>query len=246
MGETKEGLAFLSKNMHTCSPDDLGTPPTNFYTDALETMPQEDYPFAVGTLPSWPVNATCKMAMEMDDPLALAFQITDMFYGYDGSGCFSEQGEGGIPGGGPGPASWSAWAYQSCTETLHSFSSERGSHGFRDWFFNYSYSAEECEGLYGVKPNQQWAEQRWGGYEIGEGRTGVTNLIWSNGGLDPWGGGGFLEPFENSVELHWFWMPEGAHHLDLWAPMPNDPVNVTNTRNEEERIMRGWIEGAAM
>jgi lysosomal Pro-X carboxypeptidase len=70
----------------------------------------------------------------------------------------------------------------------------------------------------------------------------VTHLIWSNGGLDPWHGGGFLHPFANTDDLHWFFMPLGAHHLDLRGPHPEDPPNVTATRAAEEDILRGWIE----
>jgi len=77
----------------------------------------------------------------------------------------------------------------------------------------------------------------------------VTNLIWSNGGLDPWHGGGFLwntlNKHEEGREIHRFFMPHGAHHLDLRGPHPSDPPNVTATRVEQEAIIKGWIESAA-
>lgn len=242
MGSTASGRATLSSKMHLCSPDVLGADPTNFLIDALETLPQEDYPYAIGSLPGWPVNATCAAVAAIADPIELAANITDMYYGYDGKQCLDGEGQGGIPGGGPGPASWGPWGYQSCTETLHQFSSVTSAHGFRDFTFSYDDAAQACQRYYQVQPNPRWAEQRWGGFHIGDGATGVTHLIWSNGGLDPWHGGGFLRSFPNSDELHWFFMPQGAHHLDLRGPHPEDPANVTATRAAEEEILRGWIE----
>lgn len=242
MGATDSGRKTLASRMHLCSPSVLGADPTNYLIDALETLPQSDYPYAIGSLPGWPVNATCAAAAAIQDPIALAVNITDMYYGYTGSGCLDGEGQGGIPGGGPGPASWGPWGYQSCTETLHQFSSAKNGHGFRDFNFDMEAAAQTCEQLYSVRPNPVWAEQRWGGFHIGDGETGVTHLIWSNGGLDPWHGGGFLRPFNNTDDLHWFFMPQGAHHLDLRGPHPEDPPNVTATRAAEEQILRGWIE----
>lgn len=170
-----------------------------------------------------------------------------MFYGYDGHTCQTGEGQGGIPGGGPGPAAWGAWSVQSCTETLHQFASSAAGHGFRDFAFNLSAVNEQCQANFNSQPDPWWAEVHWGGYAIGDGKTGVTNLIWSNGGLDPWHGGGFLNPHAGGEDagIHWFFMPEGAHHLDLRGPHPSDPANVTATREAEEAIIKGWIEDHA-
>jgi len=104
--------------------------------------------------------------------------------------CLSGEGQGGIPGGGPGPASWGSWSYQSCTETLHQFSSSREGHGFREFKFDMDDAARICQTTFGVVPDTWWSENHFGGYAIGDGLAGITNIIWSNGGLDPWHGGG--------------------------------------------------------
>eukprot|EP00547_Thalassionema_nitzschioides_P013132 CAMPEP_0194256392 /NCGR_PEP_ID=MMETSP0158-20130606/36557_1 /TAXON_ID=33649 /ORGANISM="Thalassionema nitzschioides, Strain L26-B" /LENGTH=71 /DNA_ID=CAMNT_0038995057 /DNA_START=156 /DNA_END=368 /DNA_ORIENTATION=+ len=52
-----------------------------------------------------------------------AAEVTAISMGYKLDGpCFStpDEGPGNIPGDGPGRGSW---GYQSCTETLHTFSS---------------------------------------------------------------------------------------------------------------------------
>ena len=57
-------------------------------TEALESIPQIDYPEASGTMPGSPVNATCAAVLK-DGKAGLA-QVAKMFYGYGGaSGCAS-------------------------------------------------------------------------------------------------------------------------------------------------------------
>ena len=334
------GRAKVAEQMHACNGAVLGTPdPAFFLTDALETLPQMDYPYAIGTLPAWPVNATCDMAaatlaaiMEQEEEqakevaavavavanemkktkeqqqenennkqnnknksnnknssnvstattttippppppssfsssfssfssfssstttssllLALAANITDMYYGYTpGGACISTQGQGGIPGGGPGPASWGSWGYQSCTETLHAFSSRASAgHGFRDFSFDSEAAAKSCIEYFGTSPDPWWAEAHFGGYALSNGISGVNHVIWSNGGRDPWHGGGFLQPLPSSAaqkdQLFWFFMPEGAHHLDLREGRNADPINVTQTRARETEIMAKWLVGS--
>jgi hypothetical protein len=53
-GATPAGRTLLAAKMHLCSQAVLGADPTNFLIDALETLPQEDYPYAIGSLPAWP------------------------------------------------------------------------------------------------------------------------------------------------------------------------------------------------
>lgn len=174
-------------------------------------MCQSNYPYQIGDTPAWPVNAacdtlvsaykTCPPAEEVGTKptsssrrtclLAAAGSVTDMTLGTrDDAGCFAtlEEGPGNIPGDGPG---LTAWGYQSCTETLHKFSSR----GIRDYVFDFERSTEPCGELYHVSPDTNVLTSRYGGYNLGDGNTDITNIIWSNGRLDPWHGGGFKEEY---------------------------------------------------
>ena len=108
-----------------------------------------------------------------------------------------------------------------------------------------------------VKPDVQSLTGQFGGYEISDNPEGVTNVIWSNGGMDPWHGGGFYpgdKPGEAGMQgqahvhkngNHYIWIRRGAHHGDLRSASPGDPAELTAARALETDIIRGWIEAAS-
>lgn len=139
---------------------------------------------------------------------------------------------------------FSAIRYQSCTENLHEFSAR----GVRNYTFDWEQSAViPCNTYFNntVTPNPSALTDTYGGYAIGDGTAGVTHLIWSNGGLDPWHGGGFLTPGDSDSGNAWVFLNQGAHHLDLRGPHPDDPEEVTEARALEESIIWGWIQEAS-
>ena len=196
-----------------------------------------------------------------------AAKVTAMSLGYslnDTNNCFVglDEGPGNIPGDGPGLGSW---GYQSCTETLHEFSSakmkmgENSEHsnssstkhfGLRD----YDYESKQpgldglCRDLYNVTPNPRTLTEKYGGFDV---VNVTTNTIFSMGELDPWGGG-FVVGHDREEEaeerrrrssrgVYGFRMPNGAHHLDLRGWHQDEPFDVRRTRLEEEQIIVGWI-----
>ena len=251
---------------------------------------QEDYPYPVGGRPGWPVNATCSAlvtALDADSGdgaalVAAAAAATKMALGYGADGeCLAtfEEGPGGVPGDGPGP---DAWGYQSCTETLHEFSSRAPPEGLRAFAFDLNTTGvQACGQLFDglVTPDTGYLARRFGGYLLGDGLAAVTNIVWSNGLLDPWSGGGFYAPrgtlplAEAAVQsaeggaaraaaaaaagvgiesglgawadarrgTFWLSLPSGAHHLDLRAPDPADPSDVTAARAVEEAAVLSWV-----
>ena len=44
--------------------------------------------------------------------------------------------------------------------------------------------------MYGLTPNYQWALDNFGGYDYTKDFVDYTNIIFSNGELDPWMAGG--------------------------------------------------------
>ncbi|KAA6420487.1 MAG: Lysosomal Pro-X carboxypeptidase [Trebouxia sp. A1-2] len=82
------------------------------------------------------------------------------------------------------------------------------------------------------------AKHSWGGRKIGT----ASNIVFSNGLLDPWHGFGVLQNVSDSVVA--IIIPEGAHHLDLMFSNVLDPPSVTAARNLERQYMHIWIEEA--
>merc|ERR1711865_1221963 len=125
------------------------------------------------------------------------------------------------------------WGYQSCTETLHTFSSVgRGGRGLRH--FSYGKEIETlqqtCIDLYNVIPDTTVLATRYGGYDIG--RT-TTNTIFSTGLIDPWGGASMTAVLDGGHDA--------PDHLDLRGWNKFDPPDVIATRHQEERIIMGWV-----
>lgn len=67
-----------------------------------------------------------------------------------------------------------------------------------------------------------------------------VNFPYSNGGLDPWSGGGVTWNITDSLIA--IVIPEGAHHLDLRASNPGDPKSVLQARALEVHYVKQWIE----
>jgi lysosomal Pro-X carboxypeptidase len=136
-GQNASGRKSLSDTFHLCSPlTDAASVQSlvDWWTDAIESMPQMNYPYAVSPFTyGWPVNHTCatltsSAALSSEDSVLLAAsKVADDFYARKAGACVSGVGQGGIPGGGACAAMVNdpidkAWGYQSCTETLHQVS----------------------------------------------------------------------------------------------------------------------------
>jgi pimeloyl-ACP methyl ester carboxylesterase len=221
-----------------CSAAALGPSNGALFQYALESLPQLDYPHAVGAIPAWPVNATCAILGKASTDAArlkAAAEIAAVVLGTSAAECFAKlaEGPGGIPGDGPGPG---AWGYQSCTETLHEFSSKSP---IRDYAFDLEASTSLCESLFDdTAPDPKLLANKYGGYAIPQ---NVTNVIFSNGLRDPWSGGGFYPSKDAHPSNVFCVMPDGAHHGDLRGPRPDDPADIKACRDLEEQTIAKWI-----
>jgi len=94
-----------------------------------------------------------------------------------------------------------------------------------------------CAKQFDIVPRPHWPYTHWGGFDSF--KMG-SNIIFSNGLLDPWYPLGLLEaPNPDIVVIK---IPAAAHHLDLRGPNPADPPYVIHARSEEEHIIKKWID----
>jgi hypothetical protein len=101
--------------------------------------------------------------------------------------------------------------------------------------WNASRFADFCLSRYGVKPQLDVVPVQYGGARI----ASASNILLSNGILDPWRGGGVQANVSSSVTA--LVIPHSAHHLDLRASNAKDPPQVTLARELEATIVEAWL-----
>lgn len=104
-----------------------------------------------------------------------------------------------------------------------------------DWSFK-EYS-DMCFKTFSVRPrSEQIPILEFGGKEI----ETASNIVFSNGLLDPWSGGGVLANI--SSEITAILIPSGAHHVDLRSSNPLDSGDVKTARSFHEKQIDQWIK----
>jgi len=135
------------------------------------------------------------------------------------------------------------WDYQWCTELLPQ-ESYFTRNSVSDIFYPFTYTDAEvdahCMKKYGVAPRRGWIADLYGG---AEGLAMTSNVVLSNGGFDPWSSGGILKSLSPSVIT--VWIPEGAHHLDLFFSNKADPPAVVQARKFELKAITSWLDAHA-
>ncbi|KAF5749695.1 lysosomal Pro-X carboxypeptidase [Tripterygium wilfordii] len=237
-GLKENGLAQLSKTFHMCqelkSVEDL----VDWLESAYSYLAMVDYPYPsdfMMPLPGHPIREVCQKIDNCPDGTSILeriFEGVSIYYNYTGeANCFQLDDD---------PHGVDGWNWQACTEMIMPMSSSRDKSMFRSYDYNYSFTKEWCWENFRVIPRERWITTEFGGHDI---KTTLklfgSNIIFSNGLLDPWSGGSVLQNIsENIVALV---TEEGAHHIDLRAATPTDPDWLIEQREIEIKLIEGWI-----
>ena len=136
------------------------------------------------------------------------------------------------------------WDYQWCTEMTQPFTQGTSN----DFFYcpphvncsawSVDGPSKSCKYNWGVTPRAEWARVALGGKRIED----ASNIVFSNGLLDPWHGGGILRNLSSTVLA--ILLPSGAHHIDLMFSDPADAkyVDIGWAREFEREQMRRWVK----
>ncbi|KAF5791533.1 putative lysosomal Pro-Xaa carboxypeptidase [Helianthus annuus] len=239
VGRKVNGLDQLTKTFHLCgklkSTDDL----YNWLDSAYSFLAMVDYPYQsefLMPLPAYPIKEVCKAIDNYADGtnvLDRIFKGVSVYYNYTGTvDCFDLDDD---------PHGMSGWDWQACTEMVMPMSSDKNSSMFPEWDFNYTSYAEECLNEFGVTPRPTWITTEFGGHDYKSVlKTFGSNIIFSNGLLDPWSGGSVLANVSDSVVA--LVTEKGAHHLDLRAARDDDPDWLVAQRASEVQLIKGWLD----
>ncbi|XP_068728460.1 dipeptidyl peptidase 2-like [Montipora capricornis] len=242
-----EGLAVISKTFKLCKPlvsVDQIPHLLGWIRNAFTLLAMGDYPYPttfLAPLPGYPVNVVCKMMFTASDKLeGLASAAALVYNGTNGTlPCLdpdTEYIECADPTGcGLGPDSL-AWDYQACTELALPAGSNNKTDMFPVLPFTPEMRAEYCLLKWNVTQRPNWTPIQFWGKDI----SAASNIIFSNGDLDPWRPGGVLESV--SPTLVAILVKGGAHHLDLRASNPLDPPSVTQARISELQWISKFLQ----
>ena len=132
------------------------------------------------------------------------------------------------------------WAVLACNEMAMPFSSPKPASMFPAAEWNEKENTAQCEAEYGESPQYNWALTYFGGKNPKKDFMHASNIIFSNGTLDPWHAGGVLE--QVSKETISIFIENSAHHLDLRLPNAADPESLTAARKTETEWIAKWID----
>jgi len=253
MAKSRSGRKTLGAVFNLCST------PSNTYEgmtvldvvdEAVSYMAMSSYPYASnyiagavlgtesGSLPAYPVTSACNDYLTEDfgddaeSRVAAIGQFAAVFWNSDGQNTCLD------------PLSmWDTynsyiWDYLYCRSLLMPNGMLGGEH---DMFWTSEWSQEAtvawCNEQYEIEVDVQGpASVKYGGRGLAR---AMSNVVFSNGDMDPWMPGGVSEsPSESLVALM---VEGGGHHLDLMFSNSADPASVVAVREAEAAMIRQWI-----
>jgi Serine carboxypeptidase S28. len=202
--------------------------------NALSMMSMVDYPYAssfITPMPAWPVTAATVAAQSEytaheSDEMAVIYAMAGaggIYYNYTGQiDCLDPTA------GQDGDIDANGWNVLYCNEIVQPFASNATSSMYPAAEWNETAETEWCYDTYGERPQFNWVFDSYGGSNPPVDFMSHSNIIFSNGELDPWRSGGVVMDINDQILT--LVIENGAHHLDLRSPNDEDPQSVTDAR----------------
>ncbi|KAG8307504.1 lysosomal Pro-X carboxypeptidase-like [Homalodisca vitripennis] len=238
--KTDDGKSWLNNTWRLCKPIKTSQNVStlkDYLNDMYSNLAMVNYPYPatfLADLPPYPVRAFCENLryedLEGTKLLTALFAGVSVYFNYTGKAkCLDYSGayQQGLDD--------TLWQYQACTEMVMPMCADGRYDMFEPSEWNLTEYAQNCYKAYKATPQPWLVKNLYGGKNIHT----ASNIIFSNGLLDPWSSGGVLRNVSATAQA--IIMPDTAHHLDLRSSNPNDPMSVIIVRRYYRYIIRYWI-----
>lgn len=130
------------------------------------------------------------------------------------------------------------WTFQTCAQVGFFQVKTPGDEGMRSQDVNLQFYRKWCEDGFGRKlwPDVNRTNLNLGGWDLQ-----TTNIIFTNGGEDPWQWAGIRED-KNDMRAILIDCDNCAHCVELYTEKEGDSEVLKNARKEIEERMDSWIE----
>ncbi|XP_037815124.1 lysosomal Pro-X carboxypeptidase [Lucilia sericata] len=240
MASTDEGKKKLNTEFLFCNPIKTETDLDKFFDyleDVYGSLAMVNYPYSndfLSPLPAYPVRQFCSYLQNLqtgDSLFESMKKAINVYFNFTGSAnCFDYKSAFD-----PASIGGDAWDIQTCNQMVMPMCNTPDTM-FRVKEWNFKKEAEKCVSKYHIEPKLNDITIRYGGRNLRD----TSNIIFSNGLLDPWSGGGVLQT--DNPYIYIIIIPEGAHHLDLRSSNHGDPASVVQARVHESAIIKKWID----
>jgi lysosomal Pro-X carboxypeptidase len=204
---------------------------------AFDYMAMGSYPYpssyilnGEGMLPAYPMRAACQgdVGSKPLKGMPLLAGIRDaaaIFYNATIVTCFDTAGSANAETLRDGIF----WDYLYCAGMIQPFSRNGNTDMFWSQPFNATETEIRCTQQWGVPTGRTlWPALNYGGWTL----NGATNLVFSNGGSDPWTGGGVTRNLSASASVVAVVIPEVVLPYLLILPCSfNNPATITDAHS---------------
>uniref|UniRef100_A0A914YXF1 Lysosomal Pro-X carboxypeptidase n=1 Tax=Panagrolaimus superbus TaxID=310955 RepID=A0A914YXF1_9BILA len=228
-----------------------------FVQTAIENLAMTNYPYPTSfltSLPAWPVKVACSFILQSPanpstEELATLMKNISKIYFATNLTCLDAM----ICGNPENPKLADVWDFQKCTEIIIELCPMGPPNDFFPMLCNDRESflktrKQFCSNNYkhiGWTDNlmRENAIQETYGWDF----TQTSNIIFTDGTIDPWGAGGVTNNTPGIMDgqkrqIFNFIIEGSAHHLDLRQPSSCDPENIKNIRYQIVQILKTWID----
>jgi lysosomal Pro-X carboxypeptidase len=249
-GESQAGRALLQASFMLCRPlnssaDALSL--VEWLQSSFDFMAMGSYPFPSdyllngnGVLPPYPMRVACNQLLAgqggaADDDAALFAAMraaVSVFYNATPHTCFDLD----VVGNNETTLDGRLWDYLACSQLEMPFARD----GVHDMFWPQPWDpvadAAACFLMFGVQTRAYAAHIDYGGALL----SSVSNIVFTNGELDPWLPGGVTQNISSSVLA--YTLPDVGHHIDLMFTNPDTPQCVYDVRQVQVNNIKAWIQ----